>query len=223
MKCIRALVMGGDINVIAWLNRHPLIIADSEYPNMLEEYDMIVFTGGADIHPKYYGQEPVHCNSFDNVRDTLEFSMMYNTKDTHYHFGICRGMQLLSVFNGDKLYQDITGHELHHHHHMVGKRNNYYRDKKIIGATSSHHQAVHCESVENIAAVTDLGSCVRAKTQIDEVKVREVVEAVWYPNTISFGVQGHPEYGHASQEFREYCYYHLVEDDDTSVFANLDI
>ena len=75
----------------------------------------LLLTGGLDIHPRFYGQEP---DPVANVRasvarDEVEFALLREalTRDMPV-LGICRGMQLINVAFGGSLLQDIQGHRL---------------------------------------------------------------------------------------------------------------
>jgi putative glutamine amidotransferase len=71
--------------------------------------DGFVFTGGADIDPKHYGEEikPTCGKIFEN-RDRFElsaFPLVLNSGKPI--LGICRGFQLINVALGGTLYQDL--------------------------------------------------------------------------------------------------------------------
>ncbi len=73
----------------------------------------LLLTGGPDIHPERYGQEPDA-----NARlklcpelDELEFrALEYALSADMPVLAICRGMQLLNVAFGGRLIQDLPGH-----------------------------------------------------------------------------------------------------------------
>ena len=71
--------------------------------------DGFVFTGGADIDPKHYGEEikPTCGKIFEN-RDRFELSMFPLVLNSGKPIlGICRGIQLINVALGGTLYQDL--------------------------------------------------------------------------------------------------------------------
>ena len=76
---------------------------------IVERLDGIVFTGGLDVAPSYYGEDKIlECGISSNVRDELEFNLM----DICYQkdiptLGICRGLQIMNVYLGGTLYQDL--------------------------------------------------------------------------------------------------------------------
>jgi gamma-glutamyl-gamma-aminobutyrate hydrolase PuuD len=76
----------------------------------LEDADIVIFAGGADISPEIYGQEN-HGQSFVNVvRDQKELNYLKEISDKNLNIkmlGICRGHQLLNAIFGGKLVQHI--------------------------------------------------------------------------------------------------------------------
>lgn len=77
-----------------------------------DEYDGFLFAGGDDIHPNRYGKAIL----FDSVcpepeRDEFELALLCAAYKTGKPIlGICRGMQLINVFFGGTLFQDIKCH-----------------------------------------------------------------------------------------------------------------
>lgn len=72
--------------------------------------DGLVMQGGADVSPTSYGQQPLRPEwSGDPVRDRYEIELIEGFLEQGKPvFGICRGAQLLNVFFGGTLYQDIA-------------------------------------------------------------------------------------------------------------------
>ncbi len=74
--------------------------------------DGIMLTGGADIQPCLYGEARIRQANLDKPvpdRDQMEWDLL--TLASAYRtpvFGICRGHQMVNVFLGGALYQDIT-------------------------------------------------------------------------------------------------------------------
>jgi putative glutamine amidotransferase len=86
----------------------------------LEALDGIVFSGGSDLDPEFYGQEP-HDETFGVVRkrDSAELALLEGAlaRDLPV-LAICRGSQVLNVARGGDLVQhlpDVIGDEKHKH------------------------------------------------------------------------------------------------------------
>lgn len=87
-------------------------IADAGYlPALRDDYDGLVLCGGNDINPAYYNEEMNGTVDIDYERDTVEFALLKAFVDAGKPvFGICRGCQLINVFFGGTLYQDMQNH-----------------------------------------------------------------------------------------------------------------
>lgn len=102
--------------------------------NKIERADLIIFTGGEDVDPKYYGEEK-HSTTWSNPkRDAYEKQIFDLIRPDQIVVGICRGSQFLCVMNGGKLVQDVTHHAIYGEHEIINK------DGKIFKITSTHHQ-----------------------------------------------------------------------------------
>ncbi len=73
----------------------------------------LLLTGGPDVHPRRYGQEP---DPSANLKlapalDELEFRVLEHALAVDMPvLAICRGMQVLNVAFGGRLIQDLPGH-----------------------------------------------------------------------------------------------------------------
>ena len=91
----------------------PAVICKSADTNALRaivrELDLVVFTGGEDIEPARYGKEKSKlCEKTNPQRDEFDFALMSAClAENKPMVGICRGSQLMNVFFGGTLYQDI--------------------------------------------------------------------------------------------------------------------
>jgi putative glutamine amidotransferase len=89
----------------------PLVVAAGD--PVPETYDGILFSGGADVHPRYYGQaieESVQRTLvIDDERDALEIPLARRALDADIPiFCICRGVQLINVAAGGTVWQDLS-------------------------------------------------------------------------------------------------------------------
>lgn len=71
--------------------------------------DGLLLTGGVDIHPRYYGEEILNDTLvLDTDRDALELEVTKAFVEAGKPIlGICRGFQLLNVFFGGSMWQDL--------------------------------------------------------------------------------------------------------------------
>ncbi|WP_218082471.1 gamma-glutamyl-gamma-aminobutyrate hydrolase family protein [Anthocerotibacter panamensis] len=77
---------------------------------VLDGLDGLIFSGGADLCPQTYGEEPLKpAWSGDPARDAYELRLFETARERSLPMlGICRGAQLLNVALGGTLYQDIA-------------------------------------------------------------------------------------------------------------------
>lgn len=157
--------------------------------------DGIIFSGGSDIDPGYYGQNPLKgLGEIIPKRDKFELFLakqaLGGTKPT---LGICRGLQLLCVAAGGQIYQDleeITNNDHNqkapkwypYHEVKIEKESKLYNilEKNRIKVNSFHHQGVK-ESGIGLKAVA-----------FSEDGLIEAVESSC-PDKLIIGVQWHPE------------------------------
>jgi putative glutamine amidotransferase len=79
---------------------------DADPCQYLPHLSGIVLTGGADIEPEFYGQDPDGNGGYEPERDELELALLAGALDAGLPvLGICRGLQLLNVHSGGTLHQ----------------------------------------------------------------------------------------------------------------------
>lgn len=200
-------------------------IADS-----VEEADVVVFIGGADVNPVLYGETPLKYTQAPSIaRDALEIEV-YNKciAENKVMFGICRGAQFLHVMNGGTLWQHVEGH---------GGMSHYIYDIEddcLVMATSIHHQMLTINNDINIIACCK--DQVSTKFHSDKMVLdlnkekptgnAEIeIEAGSYIKTGCFFVQGHPEIG--TDEYKSWTFHKFwdfleeltIEDEKVSPLA----
>lgn len=165
----------------------------------VDEADVVVFIGGADINPALYGHKNV-ASGFNDQRDAYEVSVYEEAvKKKKVLFGICRGAQFLHAMNGGTLWQDVNGHA-GHPHEIVD-----LDEDVTVMATSLHHQMLQDNDTLEVLAVTNKQVATRfrdadmvmeiTKAGVDSDDSEIEIEAGCYHATKSFFVQGHPEVG----------------------------
>jgi gamma-glutamyl-gamma-aminobutyrate hydrolase PuuD len=157
------------------------------------EADLVVFCGGPDVNPIYYGEEKHSSVYVDNKRDEADIKLYEICLNEGIPmFGVCRGAQFLHVMNGGKLYQDIDGHQGDHQVWTL-------REGRQLGKVSSvHHQSVIPNKDGRMEVLAEAWQSKKRWRNDKEFSMRGTgdkdVEAFWYRDTCCFGVQGHPEY-----------------------------
>jgi putative glutamine amidotransferase len=158
--------------------------------------DGLLLTGGGDIHPFLFGEEPNRkLGAFDPERDAFEIAIMKTMLNLRKPvLGICRGIQVINVALGGTLYQDLETQlpGSLQHQQQAARRHPAHgvtvqpesRLAGILGSArlrvnSLHHQAIR-----------DPAPGLRVTAWADD-GVIEGVEAPGDP--LLLGVQWHPE------------------------------
>lgn len=90
----------------------PLLAANLE-PGLvhafLEGIDGVLFTGGADIDPEYFGRQPEpRLGKVDRRRDEFELALYRAARERSLPvLGVCRGIQVINVAEGGTLHQHL--------------------------------------------------------------------------------------------------------------------
>ena len=169
--------------------------SDDGVDETLDAVDGLIFSGGADLDPTLYGQEP-HPQTFGihEERDRSELALLEGALSRDMPvLAICRGSQVLNVARGGDLVQhlpDVVGDEKHKHtpgtfaDHDVGLE----PGTKLAGVLgdrapvkSHHHQGFG-----------KVGEGLRVAAHADD----GTIEAVEDPSQrFALGVLWHPEAG----------------------------
>ena len=163
----------------------------------VSKFDAIIISGGGDINPNFYGEEKLEKTiRVSDHRDKTELAMLKSAEENNVKtLAICRGHQLLNVYKGGTLYQDLQDNgftQIDHdkpfddarsHIHNVKIEDNSKLHKIIqqieIQVNSIHHQAINKlgQDLKVVAKSSD--------SVIEGVEVTNGWDAV--------GVQWHPE------------------------------
>ena len=188
------------IEAVQRMDATPLLITPahdtSSIISLLETCDGLMLTGGEDIDPSRYGQKPhPKLATVNHQRDEMEFIVLERALELELPvLAVCRGFQLLNVFFGGTLYQDLPsqkpGGVIHEQDAPINERwhgatvEPDSRVSELFQATefqinSFHHQALGtvANSLEVVAKSDD-----------------GIIEAVYAPKqTYAVGTQWHPE------------------------------
>lgn len=172
----------------SWL---PLKLVDT-----IEEADLVMFTGGEDVNPALYGENPHYTTSFSTYRDDQDIKCFNRAVELGKPMlGICRGSQFLTVMNGGKLIQNVTNHGIGGGHTITDNIGTTFT------ITSTHHQ-MHFpfEMEKGLYSIVAWSSTKRSDKYEGEGGAIELPkdfvesEIIYFPQTRSLGIQGHPEH-----------------------------
>lgn len=178
----------------------PFVLKNSDTPaNVIARIDGLLLTGGPDVDPALYGQDPHERTEVDRERDRFEVPLARAALAADAPLlAICRGVQVLNVAAGGTLVQDLPSLAASDLQHSIDVPKNHVahtvriepgtRLAAVIGladridacaVNSRHHQAVDAVAPSFIiSAVSPDG-------------VIEAIERASAPYCL--GVQWHPE------------------------------
>jgi putative glutamine amidotransferase len=101
---VRAVLRAGGLPLVL-----SPFIGGEHTPTLLDLLDGLLLTGGEDVDPTHYGQEPIpELGPVDPRRDALELSLFRAAWTRGLPvLAICRGIQVVNVALGGTLWQDI--------------------------------------------------------------------------------------------------------------------
>lgn len=167
---------------------------------LMEMADGLLLTGGEDVAPHRYGQEPhPKLEATNPLRDDMELQALDCALRREIPvLAICRGVQLMNVYFGGTLYQDLPsqrpGPVVHEQRAPVSSRwhaagvERGSRLHEIFGNDELFINSFHHQGIDRLGE----GLCPLVWAEDGLV---EAVEAPDYPWV--FGVQWHPERGEA--------------------------
>ena len=188
----------------AGLDAVPIVrTADTnELRRIVRGLDLVLLRGGADVSPARYGEANLHSGT-DETRDAHEFALVAAAvAERKPILGICRGCQLVNVFFGGSLVQDLgiqwkppTGAAPcdHSRYPVSGAATNppshtvaFAAGSRLAGAWGTDPVAVNSHHHQAVKAVAP-GFRIVARAPDG------VPEAIEHESLPIFGVQFHPE------------------------------
>ncbi|MBN4061810.1 MAG: peptidase C26 [Flavobacteriales bacterium] len=198
-------------DMAAYLSRDnvlPILIPDlhgSGMENFLREMDGLVFQGGTDFAPETYGEKPIGKWKGDKYRDEFELEILdWCIKNEKPVFGICRGVQLLNVYFGGTLYQDLlTLKENAIQHRDAGRYDQLnhpieFTAGKLLDRLHQNENSNDVNSVHH-QAIKELGKDLEILATCPEDGLIEAIQWTGAEEGKVMGVQWHPEFFYNSK------------------------
>lgn len=175
----------------------------------------VIFAGGNDFDPALYGGNRDLVEDFDMEDDQKSLAILKEAIEKEVTvLGICRGEQLINIYYGGSLYDDIEvqyGRDISHRGEnkaLVYHETNVERETKlgtILETDKIYTNSLHHEAVKDLAD----GLVISAKS---DDGIIEAIENPYHPYMI--GVQWHPEISYQEDEisqkliddFMAYCH-----------------
>lgn len=174
----------------------PICIDEEIIEGMVRSVDGVIISGGVDVHPFKYNEEPhPHIGTISKERDDLDFNVMkYALKMNKPILGICRGIQVINVYFGGTLIQDIPSerntnikHSQSAPSYVPTHKVNISKDSLIYNILGEKNEvnSFHHQSVGTLAK----------DFKVSATASDDIIEAMEYKGKEAFilGIQWHPE------------------------------
>lgn len=186
-------LLAADILPVIFPNGQPSDNAD----NLVGLVDGVLISGGDDLDPATYGEEPAGSKSFDPEVDQFEIALVAAARRQGKPvLAICRGLQLLNAAMGGTLAQEVTSpggihdtfdgvspEEMNARRHTI-----QFEDDSLLadlyGSTEVKVNTLHHQGI------ADLGEGLIVEGTTDDGLIEAVrCDGAWW----AIGVQWHPE------------------------------
>lgn len=212
----RSIEVAGGIPIVI-----PPVNNPSQMYNLLSRIDGLLFSGGADINPLYWGEDPLPgLKGINPERDAVEMLAVRLAYDQGIPMlGICRGIQVLAAALGGSVYQDTASEQegnyvikhsqdapRHTATHFVGATDDSLVANLLgnrFAVNSFHHQSVKDTGPKMRATAYSADGVIEA---IESNEMKSIIGVQWHPE--SFIMNGDrcmmPLFQHFVQESDSY-------------------
>lgn len=207
---VDAVIDSGGVPVLI-----PIINREEDMLKIIDTLDGIMLSGGFDVNPIYYGEEPTKYVGFTYTpRDLCELFIVKAAIEKDMPIlGISRGQQIITIAFGGKLYQDISENEAAYINHVqrasindIGHYINitpgtklhkiFDTDKMLVN--SFHHQAVKSIPKNFIISAASADGIIEAIEHIS----KPIMAVQWHPELM---MRKHPIMLKIFEEFIKNC------------------
>ena len=174
----------------------PVLTEGGASKRYLELVDGLLLSGGGDVEPRYFGQEPLRgTGKVYPERDSFEIELVRAALQQDVPvLAICRGIQVLNIALGGDIYQDIYSQApgMLEHSQKIGRNFPWHkvdllpdsRLAKILGSGEVRVNSFHHQAVKTVAPGFEVTA--RAADGLTEA-----IES--NQHRFAIGVQWHPE------------------------------
>ncbi len=187
MNVLIAGIPGQTINYEKALSRCHASFETSLHPADIYSFDRLLLPGGGDIHPSWFGQTDQGSDVWDHELDRAQFSLLHAfVLGGRPVLGICKGMQIINVYFGGSLIQNLPTAE----RHRCNREDQVHPVSTAPGSLLSRLYPASC--LVNSAHHQGCGTIGKGLT-VSQTAEDGVIEAVEHENGRILGVQWHPE------------------------------
>ncbi len=173
--------------IVAAGGRPVMLPATETIPeDLLAGIDGLMLTGGGDLSPSMFGEEPVEASyGISEIRDAYEKALVEDAIAREIPvLAICRGLQLINVLYGGTLHMDLPGHwqtepsnqTVHSVELVEGSQLAELVGSTSLDVNSYHHQAINALG-SGLTPVAYAGDLIEAFV----VDGADILAVQWHP------------------------------------------
>lgn len=175
-------------NYEAFLDRHQVPYLTSLSVCDLAACQGLIFPGGGDITPAFFGEKDRGSRSIDTELDILQLQALeYGIQRRIPILGICKGMQIVNVGLEGSVIQDLPTAD---YHRYLGA-DQYHEAHNLPG--SFLHRLYGETMVVNSAHHQGLGRLGKGLQVVSRCPLDQCIEGICHESLPVLGVQWHPE------------------------------
>lgn len=175
-------------NYEAFLDRHQVPYLTSLSVCDLSACQGLIFPGGGDITPAFFGEKDRGSRSIDTELDILQLQALeYGIQRRIPILGICKGMQIVNVGLEGSIIQDLPTAD---YHRYLGA-DQYHEAHNLPG--SFLHRLYGETMVVNSAHHQGLGRLGKGLRVVSRCPLDQCIEGICHESLPILGVQWHPE------------------------------
>lgn len=162
---------------------------------LVDSCDLLILPGGGDIDPSFFHQNNTSSKNVDFILDNVQFSFLEAfVKMNKPVIGICKGMQLINVYFGGSLTQNLSDSSRRIHTYL--DQDKYHEIMPVSHFPVSHRFSWLCTFPKNLIvnsahhqSIHNLGNNLYPV----HVAKDDVIESICHRTLPIVGVQWHPE------------------------------
>jgi putative glutamine amidotransferase len=191
----------------------PLVLP-IDTPQMAKEYieqiDKLILAGGQDVSPHYYKQTRKVAGDYLEKRDDFELALLEEAlKQGKPVFAVCRGMQLMNVFFGGSLKQEL--HSFTEIMHMQNPIPKEYPSHELLTNENSVLHSIY-GTRNQVNSFHNQGIDVLASSFKETAFCTDgLIEGIENADNRLLGVQWHPDFSFQTQPHEMEIFTHVVQ------------
>lgn len=174
-------------NVLLSLGMHPVVKREYHSMESASSFDVLLLPGGGDIHPSFFHAPNLGSRNIDARMDLIQYHYLQDfVKAKKPVFGICKGMQLINVYFGGTILQDMPKDSLAIHTQTEDGEDRFHQIYPAVNTVSFPPRTINSAHHQCIEKLGD-------GLLVSHIATDGVIEGIYHKSLPVIGLQWHPE------------------------------